>query len=69
MSTSSQQTRRPRVIFEENSGLASVFPIDYVEEVIQKALAEIGESAEPELSDPVNPDQAKPTNDGDNSKA
>ena len=32
----SQQTRRPRVIFEENSGLASVIPIDFVKEVIKE---------------------------------
>jgi S1-C subfamily serine protease len=30
----STQTRRPRIIFEENSGLASVVPIDYVIETI-----------------------------------
>jgi S1-C subfamily serine protease len=32
----SQQTRRPRVIFEENSGLASVLPVDFVEQVSQR---------------------------------
>lgn len=31
----STQTQRPRVIFEENSGLASVVPIDFVEEAIK----------------------------------
>lgn len=30
----STQTKRPRVIFEENSGLASVVPMDYVKEVV-----------------------------------
>lgn len=30
----SQQTQRPRIIFEENSGLAEVHPIDYIEETI-----------------------------------
>ncbi len=30
----SQQTGRPRVVFEENSGLAAVLPIDFVEETI-----------------------------------
>lgn len=30
----SAQTKRPRVIFEENSGLATVHPIDYVNETI-----------------------------------
>lgn len=31
----SAQTRRPRIIFEENSGLTSVIPIDYVIETIK----------------------------------
>ena len=35
----SQQTQRPRIIFEENSGLASVFPIDYVDDLIGKTVA------------------------------
>lgn len=35
----STQTQRPRVIFEENSGLASVVPIDFVVEIIKLALA------------------------------
>lgn len=30
----SGQTQRPRVIFEENSGLASVIPVDFLEELI-----------------------------------
>jgi S1-C subfamily serine protease len=34
----SVQTDRPRVIFEENSGLASVVPIDFVNEVIHSAV-------------------------------
>lgn len=44
----SQQTRRPRVIFEENSGLASVFPVDYVEEIVRKA---VGASEQPPPTD------------------
>jgi S1-C subfamily serine protease len=35
----SQQTRRPRVIFEENSGLASVFPVDCIQDLARKAIA------------------------------
>lgn len=31
----SNQTKRPRIIFEENSGLASVEPVDYIQEVIR----------------------------------
>jgi S1-C subfamily serine protease len=34
----SKQTQQPRVIFEENSGLASVQPIDFVHEAIQEHL-------------------------------
>src|SRR5262249_34216763 len=30
----SQQTKQPRILFQENSGLADVLPIDYVEEAI-----------------------------------
>ena len=33
----SQQTKRPRVVFEENSGLASVVPIDFITEVTDLA--------------------------------
>jgi hypothetical protein len=32
------QTDRPRVTFEENSGLTAVLPIDFVEETIQASL-------------------------------
>lgn len=38
----SQQTGRPRVIFEENSGLAAVVPMEYVIEVIQTHRATLG---------------------------
>lgn len=34
----SQQTNRPRVTFEENSGLSSVVPIEYVRETIEAYL-------------------------------
>lgn len=30
----SQQTQRPRIIFEENSGLAAVIPVDFIEETV-----------------------------------
>jgi hypothetical protein len=30
----STQTRRPRVTFEENSGLTEVHPVDFIEETI-----------------------------------
>jgi hypothetical protein len=33
----SQQTREPRVIFEENSGLAAVHPIDSVEGILERS--------------------------------
>jgi S1-C subfamily serine protease len=32
----SQQTGRPRIVFEENSGLATVFPIDFVQSMINE---------------------------------
>jgi len=35
----STQTRKPRIIFEENSGLAAVVPIDYLTEIIDVAMA------------------------------
>lgn len=35
----SQQTGRPRVIFEENSGLSAVYPIDFVDDAIARFLA------------------------------
>jgi len=34
----SLQTKRPRVVFEENSGLAAVHPIDFIEDAIEKHL-------------------------------
>jgi hypothetical protein len=30
----SPQTKRPRIVFEENSGLASVIPVDYIKETV-----------------------------------
>ena len=35
----SQQTNRPRVIFEENTGLTKIEPVDYILETIQTAVA------------------------------
>jgi hypothetical protein len=32
----SQQTGRSRIVFEENSGLATVFPIEYVQSMISE---------------------------------
>lgn len=37
----SEQTRLPRVIFEENSGLAAVHPIDYVHDAIVEHLKSV----------------------------
>lgn len=34
----SLQTKQPRVIFEENSGLAAVHPIDYVQEIVRTSI-------------------------------
>jgi hypothetical protein len=43
----SGQTRRPRVTFEENSGLAEVIPADYIEETIQAWDKELPASKNP----------------------
>jgi S1-C subfamily serine protease len=39
----SQQTQRPRIIFEENSGLAQVIPVDRVREAVEHAVKVIRE--------------------------
>jgi S1-C subfamily serine protease len=46
----SQQTGRQRIIFEENSGLASVVPVDYIQEVISNAVARKVEPPPTEVS-------------------
>jgi hypothetical protein len=33
-----EQSRKPRIVFEENSGLTVVYPVDYVQEAIQELL-------------------------------
>ena len=33
----SDQTKRPRIIFEENSGLATVVPVDFIVETVELA--------------------------------
>jgi len=35
----SEQTHRPRAVFEENSGLALVHPVDYIEATIEQHAA------------------------------
>lgn len=35
----SQQTKSPRILFQENSGLANVLPVDYIDETIAAFLA------------------------------
>lgn len=45
----SQQTGRPRVIFQENSGLALAYPIDYIQETIAEADKEICSESTPEV--------------------
>jgi S1-C subfamily serine protease len=41
----SQQTRRPRIIFEENSGLAAVVPVDCIIEAVEQAEAALPKPA------------------------
>jgi S1-C subfamily serine protease len=43
----SQQTQKPRVVFEENSGLAAVHPIDFVVEAVMQDFKAL-HSAQPE---------------------
>jgi S1-C subfamily serine protease len=51
----SQQTKRPRVTFEENSGLANVYSVDCINETIAKARAVVGGGA-PKEAQPVESD-------------
>lgn len=44
----SQQTQRPRVIFEENSALAVVYPVDAIEEAIPPDLRKPESATAPE---------------------
>ena len=37
----SRQTQRPRITFEDNSGLTAVLPVDYIEEAINVHLASV----------------------------
>ncbi len=48
----SAQTNRPRVIFEENTGLAAVHPVDYIEETIAacQAMREMTEGIAPTVA-------------------
>ncbi len=46
----SLQSKRPRVIFEENSGLAAVHPIDFVQEAIKEHLKLVEKNKEEEKS-------------------
>ncbi len=58
----SQQTNRPRVIFEENSGLAAVVPMEYVIEVVETHRAELGPppTAEKPSVSPEEPAEEEP---------
>jgi hypothetical protein len=47
-------TRNPRIIFEENSGLASVVAVDYIQEVINNAVARAAEPLPSEVSPDLN---------------
>ena len=54
----SQQTRRPRMIFEENSGLGLVVPADLMQEAVMAAVAKFNPPQ------PVNPANLMPGNFG-----
>jgi S1-C subfamily serine protease len=47
----SLQTKRPRVIFEENSGLASVVPVDRLLEIVDHAVQDTGSANTPNAVD------------------
>lgn len=47
----SQQTGKPRVVFQENSGLANVVPIDFLNEIIEERIGKL----EPQDSPPEIP--------------
>jgi Trypsin-like peptidase domain len=55
----SEQTGRPRVSFEENSGLASVVPLEVVAELVEPHMAALREQHQLELSD-KSPDPERP---------
>jgi hypothetical protein len=55
----SPQTNRPRVLFEENSGLADVVPIDYVEEAIRAWRKTQGVN-DPDTTSSIPSDSSKP---------
>jgi len=57
----SPQTKRPRVTFEENSGLAAAVPIDYLVEIIGLALTTLKERKEEALVEPTQSIPEKPT--------
>ncbi|MCX6124196.1 MAG: hypothetical protein NTV34_05530 [Proteobacteria bacterium] len=44
----SLQTNRPRVVFEENSGLAIAYPVDFILDGISEAEKTIKNDAKPE---------------------
>jgi S1-C subfamily serine protease len=58
----SQQTQRPRVTFEENSGLAIVVPIDFVDETIRAHL-ESGQPVETAEANAVSAEEPSATQD------
>ncbi len=47
----SLQTKRPRVVFEENSGLAAVHPVDFIEETIMLHFKTLKEKEEVKKSE------------------
>jgi len=48
----SQQTNQPRVIFEENSGLAVVVPADFIRETVEEAFKDLVKKASQQKSKP-----------------
>lgn len=46
----SAQTKKPRIVFEENSGLTVIYPVDYILDAISMAEKDHAEEAKPTVS-------------------
>lgn len=57
----SRQTGRPRVTFEENSGLATVIPYDFIAETIRQHSAQFPTGEAPVKERPVTPQEFPPS--------
>jgi len=56
----STQTKRPRVLFEENSGLTNVVPVDYIDQTIENCCLLPGERSAKDEMNKAPPQPPKP---------